>query len=87
MLPTTALRGTQECRIPPEVTDRIIDVLSSDKRALRKCSLTCRRWLPRSRFHLFKTIELIRQPAPIEEFALFLKSSSHVSPYVQSLAI
>jgi len=38
-------------RLPAELTDRIIDHLHSDKRALAMCSLVCKTWLPASRYH------------------------------------
>ncbi|KAJ7160582.1 hypothetical protein C8R43DRAFT_341841 [Mycena crocata] len=41
-----------------ELVDRIIDDLSSDFAAVKTCGLVCRRWLPRSRFHLFSEIKL-----------------------------
>lgn len=41
---------------PPEITDMFIDNLFDDMRTLRRCSLVHSRWLPRSRFHLFKTL-------------------------------
>ncbi|KAJ7160577.1 hypothetical protein C8R43DRAFT_1233788 [Mycena crocata] len=41
-----------------ELVDRIIDDLSSDLAAVKTCGLVCRRWLPRSRFHLFSEIKL-----------------------------
>ncbi|KAI0341958.1 hypothetical protein BDW22DRAFT_222007 [Trametopsis cervina] len=43
-------------RIPPELTDRIIDYLRHDVCALSNCSLTCKSWLPRSRHHRFKKV-------------------------------
>ncbi|OCH95095.1 hypothetical protein OBBRIDRAFT_642089 [Obba rivulosa] len=44
--------------LPPEVTDRIIDFLWADRASLRSCALTCRSWLPASRFHLFRTLRI-----------------------------
>jgi hypothetical protein len=41
-----------------ELTDRIIDFLHDDKRALDACALTHPTWLTTSRFHLFSTITL-----------------------------
>lgn len=39
--------------LPQEVLDQIIDNLSSDRPALKNCTLTARRWLPRSSIYLF----------------------------------
>lgn len=38
-----------------EVLDRIIDHLHEDDDDLRSCALVAKRWLPSSRFHLFRT--------------------------------
>ncbi|KAL6302309.1 hypothetical protein BKA93DRAFT_737219, partial [Sparassis latifolia] len=42
--------------VPPEIRDMIIDYLWYHPAALKKCSTICRAWLPRSRFHRFRTI-------------------------------
>lgn len=41
-------------RVPPELSDRIIDYLHDDVRALSACGLVCREWLPRARFNRFQ---------------------------------
>ena len=41
-----------------ETEENIIDHLWDDVQALRSCSLTCRAWLPRSRFHLLYAIRI-----------------------------
>jgi hypothetical protein len=43
-------------KLPPEITDRIVDFLHSDSSALSACSLVCKSWLPGSRHHLFKRL-------------------------------
>ncbi|KAF7352675.1 hypothetical protein MVEN_01233300 [Mycena venus] len=48
-------------RLPQELVDAILDYLASDFRSLKTCSLVCRSWLPRSRFHLFQTCTLLPQ--------------------------
>ncbi|KAJ7223572.1 hypothetical protein GGX14DRAFT_165461 [Mycena pura] len=45
-------------RLLPEVLDCVVDHLSTDRSALKACGLTCRQWLPRSRFHLFREVRL-----------------------------
>ncbi|EMD31171.1 hypothetical protein CERSUDRAFT_119983 [Gelatoporia subvermispora B] len=80
-------RATENVSFPPEITDRILDFLHGDVHALRNCSLTCRAWLPRSRFHLFSTMELLRQPSRLESFCAFLQSSPYISPYIEELTI
>ncbi len=71
-------------RLPPELTDRVIDHLHDDPTSLAACSLVCSAWLPAARFHHFREVtvvcdnvhafhELIRHP------------SSKVGSYVQTL--
>lgn len=38
-------------QLPAELSDRIVDFLHDDTRALSACSLTCRSWLPPARYH------------------------------------
>ncbi|KAJ6620083.1 hypothetical protein B0H10DRAFT_2023510 [Mycena sp. CBHHK59/15] len=45
--------------IPTELCENMIDVLSTDRKALGECGLVCSAWLPRSRFHLFSSIGLL----------------------------
>ncbi|PBK59388.1 hypothetical protein ARMSODRAFT_1027444 [Armillaria solidipes] len=44
--------------IPPEIIDAVIDCLRDDKDALLACSFVCRIFRPRTRVHLFHTLEL-----------------------------
>jgi hypothetical protein len=44
---------TQRAHLPPELTDKIIDLLRADRATLASCSLVCRSWVPSSRRHLF----------------------------------
>ncbi|KAJ7659583.1 hypothetical protein DFH06DRAFT_1326588 [Mycena polygramma] len=46
-------------RLPGELVDFIIDLLSSDASALATCSLLSRQWLPRSQHRRFSTLSLI----------------------------
>ncbi|KAI0694465.1 hypothetical protein C8T65DRAFT_585001, partial [Cerioporus squamosus] len=41
-----------------DVAENIIDQLSRDVESLRSCSLTCRGWLPRARYHLVASIRV-----------------------------
>lgn len=45
-------------RLPPELVDKIIDHLQNSHSALRACSLTCRNWFARARYHLFWTVHV-----------------------------
>ncbi|OBZ67510.1 hypothetical protein A0H81_12544 [Grifola frondosa] len=47
--------------LPPEVTDCIIDALH-DRQTLCSCALTCRNWLPASRYNLFYRITINKRP-------------------------
>lgn len=44
--------------IPPEIVDEIVDHLHNDKYSLAACSLTCKKLLPASRYHLFSELEI-----------------------------
>ncbi|KAJ7669970.1 hypothetical protein DFH06DRAFT_1372538 [Mycena polygramma] len=59
-------------RMPPELTDRIIDCLSDSQPDLRACSLVCRQWLPSSRHHLFESVTM----QPTLEFLTMLQAPS-----------
>ena len=85
-------------RLPPELTDRIIDFCHNDKGTLSNCALTHSSWLAASRFHLFHTITTTgfhrrtsraSQLASIvrrRSFALSLRLSS-VIPYIKAVKI
>ncbi|KAJ7578272.1 hypothetical protein C8J56DRAFT_717992, partial [Mycena floridula] len=46
---------------PQELVDIVIDFAHRDRRVLSACALTCRRWVPSSRLHLFRIISLDEQ--------------------------
>lgn len=73
----------------PELVDLIVDCLSSEKAALKSCSLVGRAWLPRSRFHLFHTIHLnIADPFANRDFLKLHGSTlSTLSTHVHHLII
>ncbi len=58
--------------LPPELTDRIIDYLHDDKRALSKCGRVARSWVVRSRIYLWQKITLDGSYKSSAEQALFL---------------
>ncbi|OCH85884.1 hypothetical protein OBBRIDRAFT_697877, partial [Obba rivulosa] len=43
-------------KLPPELTDRIIDFLHDDPHSLTKCSLTCRSWMSVSRYQVYHSL-------------------------------
>ncbi|KAG7440992.1 uncharacterized protein BT62DRAFT_909220 [Guyanagaster necrorhizus] len=45
-------------RLPPEITDRVIDEIRYEHHALLSCSLVSRNFLLRSRLHFFRHVTL-----------------------------
>ena len=86
-------------RLPPELTDRIIDFCHNDKATLSNCALTHSSWLAASRLHLFHTVTTTRahqgrsraiQLASIvhkRRFAHPHKGSPSVIPYIKTVKI
>ena len=60
-------------KLPPEITDTIINLLRNDNRSLTACSLTCKQWLPSARCCLFSEIKMT--PHHIGSLLMFLKSA------------
>ncbi|RPD56758.1 WD40 repeat-like protein [Lentinus tigrinus ALCF2SS1-7] len=58
ILPTTPLIAADPPRVPVEVAERIIDLLSDHVDTLRSCALTCHGWLPRARYQLMTSIRI-----------------------------
>ncbi|KAI0925674.1 hypothetical protein AcV5_008350 [Taiwanofungus camphoratus] len=77
---------------PIEIFERIIDFLSGDhpfwldRQTLSYCALTCRAWLPRSRYHLFHDVT-IRNSRQLYRFAKQLTASPHLDGLVDELSI
>ncbi len=71
---------------PVEVEECIIDELYYDICALQNCTLTCRRWLPRTRYHLFAAIRVTTKDELLSLCAL-LSRSPHLLPLVRSLTV
>ena len=40
-------------RLPPEISDYIVDLLHDQPEALERCCLVSKSWIPRTRKHLF----------------------------------
>ncbi|KAI0758709.1 hypothetical protein C8Q74DRAFT_1299524 [Fomes fomentarius] len=83
---STATPGAVAATFPAELEECIIDELYYDIRALRNCTLTCRRWLPRTRYHLFAAIR-VRTKDELLSLCALLSRSSHLLPLVRSLTI
>ncbi|KAH9939506.1 hypothetical protein B0H21DRAFT_756596 [Amylocystis lapponica] len=77
------MSGNLDCGLPPELTDRIIDHLRGDQGALYNCALTCRAWLPRSRYNLFRAME-IRSLAALTSLVA-LSHDHRFLPYFRAL--
>ena len=45
-------RSATTARLPPELIDNVIDLLSDDNETLATCALVCKSWVPASRYHL-----------------------------------
>lgn len=72
--------------LPPEITDRIIDHLHGDLQSLRQCSLVCKVWLPRSRYHYFHSVILGNQ-STCRRFVRLLDDNPNVGYCVKELKI
>ena len=59
--------------LPPEIWDAVICHLHADNEALIACCLTCRAWLPTSRYYLFRHVRLKTR----KSYASFLDSLQH----------
>lgn len=85
-------------QLPVEVCERIIDfvagmnlhfILWGDhemRSALRACALTCRSWVPRSRFHLFESIT-VRSSSDLDAIVGRLRASPVLWDRVEELII
>ena len=75
--------GRKTMHLPPELVDEIIDYLWDNVRALRACCLTHRTWLPRSRYHLFRSIRFRKYGID----ASTLRSQPHIARCVREVTI
>jgi hypothetical protein len=73
-------------RLPPELTDHIIDFLHSDRNILATCALVHRSWIPSSRLHLCEVLNLTRRN--VSTFINLLHSNgSTIEKYTYTLRI
>lgn len=80
-------------RLPIEVLERVIDICSEEAETyntrysyLRSFALTCRSWLPRSRFHLFSVL-YIQDESRLLSFMILRRQAPTISSYVRDLNI
>jgi hypothetical protein len=71
---------TNSRRLPPELTEHIINYLHDSPEDLRSCALVCKAWLAHSRSHLFYKIAI--HPAPILPSCRRLQHAIQQSPHV-----
>ena len=72
--------------LPPEITDRILDHLHHDLETLRKCSLVCKEWLPRSRHHAFRRVTL-RGGAKLEQLQEIIDTNPSLAHCIRELTL
>jgi hypothetical protein len=60
---------------PGEIIDLIIDHLHGDQDSLQACSITCKQWLPSSRYHLFSRVLL--SPFNVDKFRKLLETAGY----------
>ncbi|RPD68405.1 hypothetical protein L226DRAFT_447118, partial [Lentinus tigrinus ALCF2SS1-7] len=77
---------TDSPRVPLEVAENIIDQLSDDVRTLRSCALTCRGWLPRSRYQLMSSIGIHSADDPASMYNYF-RAHPRLTDAVRSVTV
>ncbi|KAJ7743680.1 hypothetical protein DFH07DRAFT_925294 [Mycena maculata] len=78
--------------LPIELAECIIDASRHHPPTLATCSLVCKRWLPRSRHHLFSSLDLSAdwnpEPNSVTEFLKIIDSpKSTLIPYVTTVVL
>ena len=73
-------------KLPLDVQETIIDESADNVFTLRHCALTCRDWLPRSRFHLLSAVCISTQE-DIYSFCKFLDAYTHYRTLVRSVTM
>ncbi|PCH35336.1 hypothetical protein WOLCODRAFT_125740, partial [Wolfiporia cocos MD-104 SS10] len=71
---------------PPETWDQILDYLWDDTPSLKACSMSCRSWLPRARYHLFYTMS-VYTVQDCERVRSFLDASPEHWRFVRQLRV
>ncbi|TBU33872.1 hypothetical protein BD309DRAFT_855433 [Dichomitus squalens] len=71
---------------PTEIEENLLDLLSDHPQTLRNCALTCRRWLPRSRFHLLRAVSL-RTREDLASLCGFLDVDPQCRQWVRSVVM
>ena len=74
---------------PVDVAEGIIDQLSNAKdgtRALQACTLVCRTWYPRARYHLLRVVH-IKTRAHLDSIDDFLAARPYLCPIVRTILV
>lgn len=73
----------------PEIIEMVIDQLYDDKATLASCSTVSKVWVARSRYYLFRTIQLIIRTSDrnLDAAAAFFNTTPSVCGYVQHIHI
>ncbi len=88
-LPSTTLPAHDTAipsTMPPEIEERVIDELRYNVNTLRQCSLTCSRWLPRSRHHLFAVVR-VQTREQLFSLCAAITQYTHLRPLVHSVTL
>ncbi|KZV97542.1 hypothetical protein EXIGLDRAFT_764333 [Exidia glandulosa HHB12029] len=72
-------------RLPPELTDRILDFAWNDRPTLRACSLVCKAWRSASQFHLFSVLAFEAPGSDIDARLQRLRAHPHLVAHVRIL--
>ncbi|KAK0430537.1 hypothetical protein EV421DRAFT_278758 [Armillaria borealis] len=73
-------------RLPPEITDSVIDELRYERQTLKSCTLVSRNFLLRSRLHYFGHV-ILSTPALCKRFFQLILSNPTIAFLVKSLEI
>lgn len=71
--------------LPVELSELVIDLID-DEKTLRATSLVCKAWLARSRFNLFRVVEL-QIPNHLDRLLDLLTDTPDVAPLIKEIAI
>ncbi|KAJ7493792.1 hypothetical protein FB451DRAFT_1491198 [Mycena latifolia] len=92
--PTLRPTYAAQMRLPIELVERIIDTAASHPPTLAACSLVCKEWLPRSRHHLFASLDLSAhwtpEPNAVTAFMKIIDApmaNSTLVPYVTGVVL
>lgn len=72
--------------IPAELSDYIIDFLHDDRLALKACNLTCGKWRPAARYHLYRRVSLLSLRS-CDTFSKLLEDSPFLATFARELNI